>query len=216
MAVRPEALVPAPLFSTLLSERLHGSLRNVIFVATWKLQAYLAAIVMLALVGLVSFWIALAVMIAWALPAVVVYHWARTRGLLPDLLASKGEKAKAQTMKGACGELGLTVFKATLGGFQAYLYSRTACRLLKAREGQRGRSVLRAGIIGLGLAMFGVTATEHILGKAGYAGNDLLRMSLLGPFLNVPYKVMLSALVINTATRLAEYAFSVTSVISYL
>jgi hypothetical protein len=61
---------------------------------------------------------------------------------------------------------------------------------------------LRRLVLLVGMTMFGVTVAEQLLRAAGYEGRKLLHLASIGPFLNVPYRVLLSAVfvaVLNSA-----------------
>lgn len=167
------------------------------FVAAWEVQSYIATAVLVALVGLLSPLAAVPVMLGWSLLAAVAYFVARKHGL-PNLLeVPSGGQRRPRHVVGLCAGLAVTAVKAWLGGAQAFVYSRTVCRILSKPAHTPARRLCRVGVVGLGLTLFGVTAADHILRRAGYADGKLLRMSLLGPFLNVPYRVALSAVVVN-------------------
>jgi hypothetical protein len=167
------------------------------FVAAWELQSYIATLVLVALVGLLSPWAALVVMLVWSVVAALVYYAARARGLPNPLEHAEEVRARPLQAHGVCAAVAVSLLKAWLAGAQAFLYSRTVCRALSRPAASRPRRLYRAGVVGLGLTLFGVTAADHILRRAGYSGGSLLRLSLVGPLLNVPYRVLLSALVVE-------------------
>jgi hypothetical protein len=172
-------------------------LNEVGFLAAWEVQSYLATAVLVAFVGFLSPLAAVPVMLGWSLVAAAVYFFARKRGL-PNLLeVSPAGERRSRNLPGLCAGLAVTAVKAWLGGAQAFVYSRTVCRVLGKPAHTPARRLCRLGVVGLGLTLFGVTAADHILRRAGYTDGKLLRLSLLGPFLNVPYRVALSAAVVN-------------------
>src|SRR5262249_42842023 len=106
--------------------------RGVGMVAAWELQSQLATMVMVGLVAMVSVWMAFAVMLGWSLVATFVYYHARRYGL-PDLLDQRSTEKKArrkQSMTGAVIAAVVSAIKLWLVGLQAFVYSRTFCRVL--------------------------------------------------------------------------------------
>ena len=92
--------------------------------------------------------------------------------------------------------------RAWFAGFHAFAYARVASPLLcPSRTGFRARAT-RYGLLALGMTLFGVTAAEHMLRRTGLKGRRLLEVGLLGPLLNVPYRVLLSAIVLHAALSL--------------
>lgn len=180
--------------------------RAVGLLSIWEAQSQLSTVVLISLTALLPVWLAIGPMLAWSLIATVAYHLARQRGL-PDVLDSAG--AVARRGRGVLGLLRtgcLTAGRAWLAGFQAFLYTRTARRLLTNPARCRSRRLTRAGVVGLGLTLFGVSTTHHLLQRAGFSGSALLRLGFLGSLLNVTYRVLLSALVLDLARALATHA----------
>jgi len=185
---------------------LRGKFSSGGLVAAWELQSQLATIALLALVTVVSVVSALAVMIAWSLCAAILYSAARKRGL-PDLLESTSAPRLSGTNVRLLIPACLGLLKAWLAGVQAFIFSRTACRVF-SRPAQRWQSkMLRISVLGVGLTLFGVPAADHMLRTAGYKDARLLRLSLLAPFLNVPYRVLLSTLIVNALLGIARRPF---------
>jgi hypothetical protein len=185
------------------------------FVAAWELQSQFSTVVLVGLVAFAPLSICLGVMIAWSLLATVVYFVARRRGL-PDLLEigqpnlSRASRPSSRLF----GLLLLFLIKLWFVGFQAYVYSRTLCPLLDRRE-KRGVSNRLAwlGVVGMGLTMFGVSASQHMLGRAGFQPRQALTLGFAGSFLNVPYRVLLSATVVHTTLSLLHLLTSPTALI---
>ena len=185
---------PALRRSTPLSFLKNLSLNDAAFVVAWEVQSQLATIVLLSLIAFVSIWAALCTMLVWSLIAQVVYHRARERGL-PDLVT-------VQAPKRGCG--GTTFVRHAAGsavrvwfvGLHNMIFARVACSVLRDGSGLAART-RRIGILGLGMTLFGVTTAEHLLRRAGFSGPSLLYRGMIGPFLNVPYRIFLSAAVVH-------------------
>jgi hypothetical protein len=162
------------------------------FVVVWKAQSILASIAFLGLVAFGSFWLALPIMLSWALTATIVYCFARSHGY-PDLLEHQG-LARCHTAGNRARSVAFSAAKVWCTGLNAFVYSRASHNALT--PGCNGwRSVLRIGLLGAGLTFFGVAMSEHLLRRAGFNGRQLLRLSLAGACLNVPYRILLSAAV---------------------
>ena len=191
-----EAVAAAPMVERRLA--LHAA-----FIAGWEAQSQVASVAFLALAAFCPLWSVIAVMLAWALIATVVYLLARGRGV-PDLLAVEADRrhdcalSQARSLAGGCLRLWLV-------GFQAFAFTR-ATRLLLMPGNCIWRRALRTAVLSLGLTLFGVTTAEHLLRRAGFQGSRLTQLSLLGPFLNVPYRALLSAAVTHTAMSLLHVA----------
>jgi hypothetical protein len=98
----------------------------------------------------------------------------------------------------------LSVVKAWLAGVQPYLYCLLLSRFFAGTAaGWRVRSA-RLALVGAGLTFFGVTAAHHILRKSDLKDEQVWRLSLAGPFLNVPYRIALSAVLLNAVLHLAK------------
>ena len=176
--------------------------RDVGFVAAWEVQARVATMAMIALVAFVSIWIALAVMLIWALLATATYHSAQRRGR-PDLLKNTWPKADSNGRPRLVwlGGATLSVVRAWFAGLQPFLYSRAFGGVLARSSSCRWTCMAKVAILSIGLTLFGVTACNHLLRAAGYSDGKVLKLSLLGPFLNVPYRVLLSAFVVGALMR---------------
>jgi hypothetical protein len=166
-------------------------------VAAWEAQSYLATLTLVTLLTLVSFWVALGVMLAWSLIGVLVYPAARRRGL-PDLLEKDARPLTAGHPATRIVRVTWLLLRIWLTGVQSFAYSRCAGSVLSSQPANWYKRAGRLGVVGLGLTLFGITTSDHILRKAGFSGRGLRRASFLGPFLNVPYRLVLSAIVINT------------------
>jgi hypothetical protein len=88
-----------------------------------------------------------------------------------------------------------------MAGLHAFVFARASHVMLQEKEGCcKARRLARLGVLGFGLVFFGVSTAEHMLRTAGYTGRRLTQLSLIGPFLNVPYRVLLSAAVVALVT----------------
>jgi hypothetical protein len=94
-----------------------------------------------------------------------------------------------------------------LVGVQPFVYVKTACRVLALPVTGRRIQAMRFAILGVALTLFGVTAVHHLLRKAGFADDEALRLAFVGPFLNVPYRVLLSSLAVGAAVQLGGPIF---------
>jgi hypothetical protein len=185
-----------------------ADLKYMSFVAAWELQSQIATVVLVALVALAPLWVALGVMIAWSLTATVTYFVARRRGL-PDLLeiGRPDLSLSGQPSSRLLALLMLFAIKVWFVGLQAYVYSKTLCPVLDRKDGHR---MARLGVVAMGLTLFGVSASQHMLGRAGYESRRALALGFLGSFLNVPYRVLLSATVVHTTMGLLHLLTSPT------
>jgi hypothetical protein len=151
-----------------------------------------------ALVAFASILVALGVMLVWSLIATIVFCCARERGY-PNMLTAEEWRPNARATARFAA---LSVCKAWLAGFQAFAYARMVNALLiPGRRGLTAR-LARYGVLAVGMTLFGVTMTEHLLRCAGYSGARLVWYGLLGPFLNVPYRVLLSAMFVHATMSL--------------
>lgn len=159
----------------------------------WEVQSHLSSITLIALIAFTSIWVALPVMLVWSLIATIAYCHARELGY-PSLLAEEEWHA---TATGAASFAARSAVKAWFAGFHTFAYARVATTLVSPdRSSVRGR-VTRIAVLVLGMTLFGVSAAEHLLRRAGYEGKRLVQLGLMGPFLNVPYRVLISALVLH-------------------
>ncbi len=181
-----------------------GRLLPLLAASIWEVQSYLATAALYGLLVLTSMWLTLPVMLAWSLLATVVFFHGRKRGL-PDLL--KDEPLRSEQRWGLLGNLSLYAGRIWLVGIQAFLYSRTFCRVLDREPTRCRRSRLaQKAVLGVGLTLFGVTATHHMLSRAGYAGGKLLTLGMVGSICNVTYRVLLSAAVVGAVTQVMALA----------
>lgn len=171
-------------------------------IAAWEIQSQLATLTLVALLAVVPIVPTLAVMLCWSFVAGAIYCYGRRRGL-PDLLeeGTKGEPDAKPCKAEALGWVALSIFKAWLAGIQPFIYSRTVCRLLVKPANCWRMRLARGAVLTVGLTLFGVTTAHHMLRKAGYSEGRIFRLSLVGSCLNVPYRILLSAAVINLATH---------------
>jgi hypothetical protein len=163
-------------------------------VVLWEVQSQLATIILISLIAFVSIWAALATMLVWSLIAQLVYHSARERGL-PDLVTVEAPKrgcGSSTFLRHAAG----SVVRVWFVGLHNLVFAKAACSGLRGGEGFSG-GLRRSAILGVGMTLFGVTTAEHLLRRAGFSGPSLLYRGLIGPFLNVPYRIFLSAAVMH-------------------
>jgi hypothetical protein len=171
------------------------------FVTAWAIQARLSGIMLLAILALVSFWVALVVMLAWGIVATIVYFHARERGA-PDLIELP---TRAYHRAGAIGRtmhVGVRLFGLLVIGIPALLYTRLAPLADRVPVGGTHSLHIQRISLFFGLTFFGVTTAHHILRRSGYSGSSLLRLSCLGSCLNVGYRVLAGAFVLNLVTHI--------------
>jgi hypothetical protein len=173
-------------------------LRHIGFLTAWEVQSQVATACLLMLVVFVPLWCAVSLMIVWSLAATFAYHQARLRGL-PDLLATTWQRPPTASAKWGTWLYGtsFSLLKAWAAGLQPLLFARAFGTVLARPAQTWSRSVLRCAIVFVGCTLFGVTAAHHLLARLGLERRLLLRFSLVGPFLNVPYRVVLSAFTVN-------------------
>jgi hypothetical protein len=160
------------------------------FVVGWEVQSQIATLILVSLVAFVSLWAALATMLVWSLVATVAYCHARERGL-PDLVTVQKPRTgggKGAFLRHAAG----SAVKVWFVGLHNLVFARLAGGALGGLP-CRTRRWRRLAVLSVGMTLFGVTTAEHLLRRAGFSGGSLLRFGLIGPFLNVPYRIFLSA-----------------------
>jgi len=162
------------------------------FLACWQVQAKISTLVMFGLIAY-SVWMALIVMLAWALLATFVYYVARQRGL-PDLLANPAAGS------GAAMRTGQILGGLWLVRINAFFFANVVRPLL--RDGAVRSKLVRGAVLGTGLTLFGVTTNQHMLQAAGYRGARLLALSTFGSFLNVPYRIFSGAITLHLLVEL--------------
>jgi hypothetical protein len=163
------------------------------FVLLWEAQSQVASIAYVALVAFFNVWAALPVMLLWSLLATIFYFGARERGY-PNLLNCQMPQRERGPVH-LVGFAARSFVKAWLSGFNAWLFARCSSFVVANQtDACRLRRGLRLAVIAFGLTIFGVSSAEHTLRSAGYKGTTLTRLGLLAPFLNVPYRVLLSAM----------------------
>jgi hypothetical protein len=177
----------------------NGRLSHLGFLTAWEIQSQLATACLLMLIVLVPVWCAVAVMIVWSLGATLAYHHARLHGL-PDLLSTTWQRPPAARAKWGQWLYGtsFSLLKACAAGLQPFLFTRAFGTVLAQPTRSWGRHVVRCAVVAVGCTLFGVTAAHHLLARLGLERGPLLRFSLAGPFLNVPYRVVLGALAFNS------------------
>ncbi|HEX5140646.1 MAG TPA: hypothetical protein VFX19_06865 [Dehalococcoidia bacterium] len=164
------------------------------FLAIWEVQSHIATIAYVGLVAFTSIWVALVTMLCWSLVATVLFCAARERGY-PNVLSCPPCPRTRPGMATAWYAAS-SVGRALLGGIQAFVFTRFSGALVNDRPAKGLRIVARRAVLALGMTLFGASVTEHLLRSAGYSGRKLVRMGLLGPFLNVPYRILVSAAVV--------------------
>ena len=174
------------------------------FILFWEGQSQASTIAYVGLVAFGSIWLALGVMLTWSLLATLFFCAARERGY-PNLLSIKAlpqRKVSAHALLDAAGAIG----RAWMAGLYAFIFSRASGSFLLEKEGCcRARRFARLGVLSFGLVFFGVSTAEHLLRTAGYQGRRLVQLSLIGPFLNVPYRVLLSAVFVALVTDALDF-----------
>lgn len=171
------------------------------FVVGWEVQSKLSTLVLFSLIAFASIWAALVTMLAWSVIAHLVYHHARERGY-PDLVTvdvPRRDCGPSTFLRHAAG----SAVRVWFVGLHNLIFARVACSILRGGDGFAMRA-RRLGILCLGMTLFGVTTAEHLLRRAGFKGTPLLYRGLLGPFLNVPYRIFLSAAVIHAVMGAAD------------
>lgn len=161
------------------------------FVALWEVQSQIATIAYVGLVAFTSWWVTLGVMLSWSLVATLAFWYARERGY-PNILNAV-ECPRSEAGIKVAWRAATSVFSAVVGGVHAFIYTRCTSALLGDKPVAGPRRFLRRLVLLVGMTMFGVTVAEQLLRAAGYEGRKLLHLASIGPFLNVPYRVMLSA-----------------------
>jgi len=195
---RKNGVEPGPARLTWLTS-FDGKVHGVGYVAAWEVQSKLASIALVSLVAFASIGAALVAMLIWSLAATRAYYRARELGL-PDLFEKSecgSEPGRVPIWRWFGGAL-LFGFKAGIAGFQAFAYSRTFCQILLKPAKCWPTRLARTAVLGAGLTFFGVATSHHMLRKAGYSADEAFRLSCVGSFLNVPYRILLSATVVST------------------
>jgi hypothetical protein len=115
----------------------------------------------------------------------------RRRGY-PDVLEQEWRPVAGHSHSRRVAKWASQAIKLWCAGFQAFAFSRATSRVI--RRPCRGiGACLKAMLLAIGLTLFGVSTAEHLLRKAGFESRTVLGFSLLGPFLNVPYRMLVSA-----------------------
>jgi len=178
--------------------------REVGALTVWEIQSQLATFVLISLVALAPVEVTIGVMVTWAMLATIAYSFGRQRGF-PDLLETRWSAAPKTHGWWRCWIVAtlISLLKTWLAGIQPYLYTRLFCPVLALSIRRWYVSLARCLILTVGLTLFGVTAAHHLLRRAGLGDRQVLGYGLLGPLLNVPYRVFLSAFIINAALSFA-------------
>jgi len=179
----------------------HLAISDAAFVVGWEVQSQVATLVLVTLVAFVSIWAALATMLVWSLVATIGYCHARECGL-PDLVTIQKPKPGHGTgtfIRHAAG----SAVKVWFIGLHNLVFARLAGTALSGLP-CRSTRWRRLAVLALGMTLFGVTTAEHLLRRAGFNGGSLVRRGLLGPFLNVPYRIFLSAAVMHGAVQVFD------------
>ncbi len=195
----PERSPFACTFRAGLSERLHSETG---FATAWALQARLAGLALLAAVAFFSVWLALAATLGWSLIATSAYFHIREGGA-PDLLEIQFRRG-ATGSRGNCGSALYCAFRVLLIGPPAFVFAKLAALTMNRSACKGVRSWLSPAALVVGLTLFGVTSTHHLLQHAGYRGSNLLHLSYGGSLLNVGYRVVIGALIINAITYIVS------------
>lgn len=156
---------------------------------------------LVALVAFVSIWAAMGIMLAWSLVATLAYCQAREHGL-PDLVTVQRPRTSGGVscfLRHAAG----SAVKVWFVGLHNLVFARLAGGVLCDGSTPFAKR-RRFAVLSLGMTLFGVTTAEHLLRRAGLSGKPLLRRSLIGPFLNVPYRIFLSAAVMHGVLQLMD------------
>jgi hypothetical protein len=171
------------------------------FVVGWEVQSQISTLVLVTLVAFVSIWAALATMLVWSVVATIAYYHAREQGL-PDLVTVQKPKTGNGTgafLRHAAG----SAVKVWFIGLHNLVFARVARASLGGLPCRRTRW-RRLAVLSLGMTLFGATTAHHLLRSAGFSGGSLLRRGLIGPFLNVPYRIFLSAAATHGVMRLLD------------
>jgi hypothetical protein len=209
--VEPMLGLPDPALDLEIAVEERGRLENnslveMGFLTVWECQSQLATFAFIFLVAFMPIFVVLAIMLCWSIVATVAYHRARSNGL-PDLLATRWgcPDAVGQTRLSWLGLATVSSLKIWFAGLQPFLYSRLLCNVLIRPVNSWPIRAARYSVLGLGFTLFGVTTCRHLLERAGHSNESILRASLLGPLLNVPYRVLVSAAVVNAAAGLIAF-----------
>lgn len=173
------------------------------FVAGWELQSHISSIVLVGFARFGSVNAAIPVMLLWALLSTLAFHQARMAGR-PDLLehTSWGTRSRAWHVRAM--SMTWSVAKAWLAGIQAFIYTRIFGSVLRNDGRCLRQRLTKVTVLGFGLTIFGVPTAHHLLRKAGFEQSTLLRLGFVAAFLNVPFRVVASAFVINFTASLID------------
>lgn len=197
-----------------ISSRFKAHWPDVSFVAAWELQSQISSVVLISFARFAHVWETIPVMLVWSLTTTMVFHHARLKGR-PDLLERVRWGTESKRLRIRMLSTLWTAFRAWIAGVQAFIFARIFGVLLQKRTQCWRQSCARVGVLGLGLTVFGVPTAHHILRKAGYERGALLRRACFAAFLNVPYRVLVSAFLINAAIGLIHPAINVATAALY-
>jgi hypothetical protein len=171
----------------------------------WELQSQLATIALVALVAFVPILAAIGIMITWAMIATLAYYVGRQHGF-PDLLETRwsAPPVARKEWRRWVGSTLVSLVKTWVAGIQPYIYTRIFCPVLARPVRRWYTGIVRFLVLTIGLTLFGVTATHHLLKRAGFGERAILRYSLVGPLLNVPYRVVFSAVLLNAVLNMTK------------
>jgi hypothetical protein len=170
--------------------------RDGAFVAGWEFQSQVSSIVLVAFARFGSLTSAIPVMLLWSLLTTLAFHHARLAGR-PDLLERTSWGTRSRVLHVRLLSTGWTALKAWLAGIQAFLYTRLFRGVIVTEAHCLRSRVSRFTVLGVGLTIFGVPTAHHLLRTAGYQRESLLRLGFLAAFLNVPFRVVASGIVVN-------------------
>lgn len=176
------------------------------FIAGWEVQSQVSSIALIAFARFGSVNSAIVVMLLWSLITTFAFHKARMAGR-PDLLERTSWGVSARNFQVRLLSSAWTVFKAWLAGIQAFLYSRLFGSVLRNEARCLRTRLTKATVLGFGLTIFGVPTAHHLLRSAGFRQNTLLRMGFVAAFLNVPFRVVASAFVVNFTASLISVPY---------
>lgn len=166
------------------------------FVVGWELQSQVSSVVLVGFARFGSVGSAIPVMLLWSLLTTLVFHHARLAGR-PDLLERTSWGTRSRLVHIRLASAGWSAVKAWLAGIQAFIYARIFAFVLRNDGAFWRERLAKFAVLGVGLTIFGVPTAHHLLRKAGYERTALLRLAFLAAFLNVPFRVFASTLVVK-------------------
>jgi hypothetical protein len=142
-------------------------------------------------------------MLLWSLLTTLAFHHARQAGR-PDLLERTSWGTGSRVLHVRFLSTAWSVLKAWLAGIQAFVYARVFRCVLQNNGRCLKERLAKLTVLSFGLTIFGVPTAHHLLRKAGFEKGSLLRLGLVAAFLNVPFRVVASAYVVNISTGLVQ------------